>query len=149
VTVPNLGESIVEAEIESWQKKEGDWVARGETLVSVASDKATLEVPSPAGGFLRKILKGDGEVVEIGEVIAELEEAEKPAGTEAGAAPAAPVAEAPAAAAPAPAQQPSGGAAPAGPAARRVMAERGIDASTVQGTGPQGRILKEDAMRAP
>jgi len=154
ITVPSLGESIVEAAIEKWQKKVGDYVERGETLVSIESDKATLEVPSPAAGYLRKVHKGDGEMVEIGEEIGEIEESadkgasakpaeEKPAPA---ATPAAPVTAAPA---PAPVAAPAAAdAAKTGPAARRVLAEGGVDASQVEGTGPGGRILKEDATRA-
>lgn len=147
VTVPSLGESIVEAAIEKWQKKPGEYVSKGETVVTVESDKATLEVPAPVGGFLRNVLKKDGDKVRIGEPIGEIEEGEKPA---AGAA--APAAAAPAAA-PAPAAQPAPVApaataeAPTGPAARRMMAEAGLAAGSVAGTGPSGRVLKEDVMR--
>ncbi|HWV39432.1 MAG TPA: 2-oxoglutarate dehydrogenase complex dihydrolipoyllysine-residue succinyltransferase [Vulgatibacter sp.] len=154
VTVPSLGESIVEAAIEKWQKKPGEWIAKGETIVTVESDKATLEVPSPASGILRKVLKADGASVKIGEVIGEIEEGEKPAAGAPAPAPsappppaAAPTPAAPPAPAPAPAPAPTAGA-PSGPAARRVMAEAGLDAGEVAGTGPGGRILKEDAVRA-
>ncbi len=140
VTVPSLGESIVEAAIEKWTKKPGEYVSKGETVVTVESDKATLEVPAPAGGFLRNILKKDGEQVRIGESIGEIEEADKPAA-------AAPAAAAPAAQVPAAPAAPAAGA-PSGPAARRVMAEAGLSAGQVSGTGPGGRILKEDAVRA-
>jgi len=149
VTVPSLGESIVEAAIEKWQKKPGEWIARGETIVTVESDKATLEVPAPASGVLRKVLKADGASVKIGEVIGEIEESEKPAAGAAAPQAAAPAAPAPAAPAPvAPAAPAPVAGAPAGPAARRVMAEAGIEAGSVAGTGPGGRILKEDAVRA-
>ena len=157
ITVPPLGESVVEAAIDQWLKQPGDWVARGETVVTVESDKATVEVPAPVSGYLRKILKGKGETVTIGQAIGEMEEAEPPGA----AAPAAPVAAAPAPAAPAPAAPtPAPSAAPAvptpaapveapmGPAARRAAAELGVQPSTVQGTGPGGRILKEDVERA-
>jgi len=157
ITVPPLGESVVEAAIDQWLKQPGDWVARGETVVTVESDKATVEVPAPVSGYLRKILKGKGETVTIGQAIGEMEEAEQPGA----AAPAGPVAAAPAPAAPAPAAPtPAPSAAPAvptpaapveapmGPAARRAAAELGVQPSTVQGTGPGGRILKEDVERA-
>ena len=161
ITVPPLGESVVEAAIDQWLKKPGDWVARGETVVTVESDKATVEVPAPVSGYLRKILKGKGESVTIDEAIGEMEEAERPAAG-APAAAAAPAPAAPAAAAPTPAAPaaptpapatptPSPAApveAPMGPAARRAAAELGVQPSTVQGTGPGGRILKEDVERA-
>jgi len=145
VTVPSLGESIVEAAIEKWQKKPGEWIARGDTIVTVESDKATLEVPSPVSGILRKVLKADGASVKIGEVIGEIEESEKPAAGEV--APQAPAAPSAPAAPPVPAPAPAAGA-PAGPAARRVMAEAGIEPGAVAGTGIGGRILKEDAVHA-
>jgi 2-oxoglutarate dehydrogenase E2 component (dihydrolipoamide succinyltransferase) len=149
ITVPNLGESIVEAAIEKWQKQPGEWVARGETVVVIESDKAAMEVPAPVNGFLRKILKGDGASVAIDEVIGEMEEAEKPAAqAPAAAAPAAPAAQAPVApAAAAPAAPAPAGQAPTGPAARRAAAEHGVSPASVAGTGPGGRILKEDVMR--
>lgn len=161
ITVPPLGESVVEAAIDQWLKKPGDWVARGETVVTVESDKATVEVPAPVSGYLRKILKGKGESVTIDEAIGEMEEAERPAAG-APAAAAAPAPAAPAAAAPTPAapaaptpapatSTPSPAApveAPMGPAARRAAAELGVQPSAVQGTGPGGRILKEDVERA-
>ncbi|MFO7156279.1 MAG: 2-oxo acid dehydrogenase subunit E2, partial [Pseudomonadota bacterium] len=161
ITVPPLGESVVEAAIDQWLKKPGDWVARGETVVTVESDKATVEVPAPVSGYLRKILKGKGESVTIDEAIGEMEEAERPAAG-APAAAAAPAPAAPAAAAPTPAAPaaptpapatptPSPAApveAPMGPAARRAAAELGVQPSAVQGTGPGGRILKEDVERA-
>lgn len=147
ITVPSLGESIVEAAIEKWQKKIGDWVDKGETLVSIESDKATLDLPSPVAGYLRKVLKSDGEMVKIGEVIGEVEESAKAPAAESAAAPPKPAAPATAQpqaqAAPASQQQE----APSGPAARRVLAEAGVSPAQVQGTGPGGRILKEDAVR--
>jgi 2-oxoglutarate dehydrogenase E2 component (dihydrolipoamide succinyltransferase) len=146
LTVPSLGESIVEAEIEKWQKKAGDWVQKDETLVTIASDKATVEVPAPAAGLVKKLLKGDGDKVKIGEVIAEIDESAKPPAGKA----AAPAEKAAAKAEPPrpvvavpPAPQ-----APSGPAARRAMAEAGLTAAQVQGSGPGGRILKEDVARA-
>lgn len=144
ITVPPLGESIVEAAIDQWQKQPGDWVARGETVVTVESDKATVEVPAPVSGYLRKILKGNGESVTIDEAIGEMEEAEKPAAAPQAEAPqAAPAPAAPAAPTPAPAPAE----APMGPAARRAAAELGVAPAAVQGTGPGGRILKEDVVR--
>jgi len=146
VSVPSLGESIVEAAIEKWTRKPGDYVSKGETIVTVESDKATLEVPAPASGFLRDILKKDGEQVRIGETIASIEEAEKPAA--AAAAPAAAAVPAAPAAVPSVAPVAAAPTAPTGPAARRLMAEGGIEPGQVAGTGPGGRVLKEDVVRA-
>src|SRR5437764_12393585 len=72
--VPALGESIREATLGAWKRAEGDEVAADEPLVEVESEKATLEVPSPGAGVLRKILRKAGETVAVGEVIAEIEQ---------------------------------------------------------------------------
>src|SRR5512140_1685470 len=72
--VPSLGESVTQATVGAWLKKEGDAVAADEPLVEVESEKATVALPAPAAGVLRKVLKGTGESVGIGEVIGELEE---------------------------------------------------------------------------
>src|SRR5512143_1428324 len=72
--VPSLGESVTQATVGAWLKKEGDAVAADEPLVEVESEKATVALPAPAAGVLRKVLKGTGEAVGIGEVIGELEE---------------------------------------------------------------------------
>jgi 2-oxoglutarate dehydrogenase E2 component (dihydrolipoamide succinyltransferase) len=72
VTVPEIGESITEVEIGEWLKQKGDRVAKDEPLVTIDSEKATLELPSPAGGVLSEILKTKGQVAKIGEVIAHI-----------------------------------------------------------------------------
>src|SRR5690348_18472329 len=103
--VPALGESIREATLGAWKRAEGDEVAADEPLVEVESEKATLEVPSPGAGVLRKILRKSGETVAVGDAIAEIDQIAVAKGTTATAAPA----PAPAAA---PAQEPAPG--PAG-----------------------------------
>src|SRR5512142_2716866 len=72
--VPSLGESVTQATVGAWLKKEGDPVQVDEPLVEVESEKATVAVPAPAAGVLRKVLRGTGETVAVGDVIAELEE---------------------------------------------------------------------------
>ncbi len=72
--VPALGESIREATLGAWKRAEGDEVAADEPLVEVESEKATLEVPSPGAGVLRKILRQSGETVAVGDVIAEIDQ---------------------------------------------------------------------------
>src|SRR3954464_9368112 len=72
--VPALGESIREATLGAWKRAEGDEVAADEPLVEVESEKATLEVPSPGAGVLRKILRKSGETVAVGDVIAEIDQ---------------------------------------------------------------------------
>jgi 2-oxoglutarate dehydrogenase E2 component (dihydrolipoamide succinyltransferase) len=140
--VPPLGESIVEATVSRWIKKEGEAVATGETLVELETDKITVEVPAPKAGVLSKILKAEGTVVKVDELIGEVDE------TKAGAAASAP-AQAPAAAAPtsAPAKSPT--AEPTGkssPAARKNAEETGVDISKVEGTGRGGVVSKPDVI---
>ncbi len=137
VKVPQLSESVAEASLVSWHKNVGDAVTRDENLIDIETDKVVLELPAPDSGVLIEVVKGNGDSVTSGELIARID-------TEAKAAAGAPAAKAeakPAAAKAAPAA-----AAPAGtgPAARKALAEKGIDASQVQGTGPGGRVTKGD-----
>ena len=130
-------------------------------LVEIETDKAAIELPAPISGFLKQILKNNGDDAAVGDIIGLMEEGEAPAGAEAPKAEAqpapAPAAEKPAAAPPpspqpAPAPEPppaaTNGAPPVMPAAQRILAEAGIDPATVTGSGKGGRILKEDAQRA-
>ncbi|GAB2181524.1 2-oxoglutarate dehydrogenase complex dihydrolipoyllysine-residue succinyltransferase [Denitratisoma sp. agr-D3] len=141
VKVPQLSESVAEATLVSWHKKEGEAVARDENLIDIETDKVVLELPAPGAGVIVKIIKGNGESVVSGEVIAQID-------TEAAAGAAAPAAEAPKAAAAAPAAAaPAAKAAPeAMPAARKIMEEKGLSAGDVTGTGRGGRVLKEDVL---
>nr|MBL8411530.1 2-oxoglutarate dehydrogenase complex dihydrolipoyllysine-residue succinyltransferase [Dechloromonas sp.] len=148
VQVPQLSESVAEGTLASWKKKIGDAVARDEILIDIETDKVVLEVPSPGAGVLVEIVKGDGETVVSGELIARIDtEAKAGAAAPAAEAPkAAAAAPAPAAAAPAPAA-----AAPAGtasPSARKILDEKGIAAADVAGSGRGGRVTKEDAVAA-
>ncbi|MEH7828227.1 2-oxoglutarate dehydrogenase complex dihydrolipoyllysine-residue succinyltransferase [Gemmobacter denitrificans] len=141
VRVPALGESVTEATIATWFKKPGDAVAMDEILCELETDKVSLDVPSPAAGVLGEILAKEGETVAAAALLATIAE-----GATAAAAPAA----APAAAAPAPAA-----AAPAAardvedaPAAKKAMAEAGLSRDQVQGSGRDGRVMKEDVAKA-
>ncbi|WP_299460881.1 2-oxoglutarate dehydrogenase complex dihydrolipoyllysine-residue succinyltransferase [uncultured Gimesia sp.] len=144
IKVPSVGESISEVQIGAWHAEEGKWVAQDSEIVELETDKATFDVPAPLDGIIIEILKKQGETAAVGEVIGYLEEAERPAGT-AEPAPAKSPAKAAAAAAPT-----SGKSAGAGdrimPAAARVMAEKGLKPADVKGSGPGGRVLKEDAL---
>ena len=144
VQVPQLSESVAEGTLASWKKKIGEAVARDEILIDIETDKVVLEVPSPGAGVLVEIVKGDGETVVSGELIARID-------TEATAGAAAPAAAAPKAAA-APAAAPAASAAaPAGtasPSARKILDEKGIAAADVAGSGRGGRVTKEDAVAA-
>jgi 2-oxoglutarate dehydrogenase E2 component (dihydrolipoamide succinyltransferase) len=140
VKIPQLSESVAEATLVSWHKKEGEAVSRDENLIDIETDKVVLELPAPDSGVLVKIIKGNGQAVTSGEIIAQID-------TEAKAS-AAPAAAKSAEAAPAVGKPAPAAAAPAGtgPAARKALAEKGIDASMVQGTGPGGRVTKADAL---
>ena len=149
IRVPTLGESVTEATIGQWLKQEGDAVAADEPLVELETDKVSVEVPAPASGVLSKIMVQEGDTVFVDAVIANLAEGDAPARTAPAAAPAAEATPEPA---PAPASNgasapaPSGAPARAMPAAQRVIAEHGLDASAIAGTGKDGRITKADAL---
>ncbi|MGV3771981.1 MAG: 2-oxoglutarate dehydrogenase complex dihydrolipoyllysine-residue succinyltransferase [Verrucomicrobiales bacterium] len=144
--VPAVGESITEVEIGQWLKNEGDAVSLNDMVVTIESEKATVELPSPGAGVLAKVLKRKGQTATIGEVIGYLDTAAT--ATAATSTPAqAPAATATAPAAPAAPASGSTGEQKIMPAAARVMAEQGIKADQVQATGPGGRILKEDVLR--
>src|SRR4051812_14802089 len=143
IRVPTLGESVTEATIGRWFKKAGDPVAVDEPLVELETDKVTIEVPAPSAGTLGEIIAKDGETVAVGALLGQITEggaAAKPA-----AAPAKPVASAaPPAAAPAPAPAPAAKTPPAdaplAPSVRKLSAESGVDATTVPGSGKDGRV---------
>ena len=141
VQVPQLSESVAEGTLATWKKKVGEAVARDEILVDIETDKVVLEVPSPGAGVLVEIIKGDGDTVVSGELIAKID-------TTAVAGAVAPAAEAPKAAAPTPAAAPAASA-PAGsasPAARKILEEKGVAAADVAGSGRGGRVTKEDVV---
>lgn len=145
--VPSVGESITEVEIGQWLKNEGDAVSANDNLVVIESEKTTLELPSPAAGALQKILKRKGETARVGEVIGILEQNGAPT-SKPEAAPAAQPATPPAAPTAAPtAAQGEQKEQRVMPAAARVMAEHGIKPEGLQGSGPGGRVLKEDVLK--
>src|SRR5215468_7927183 len=145
IRVPTLGESVTEATIGRWFKKAGDAVAVDEPLVELETDKVTIEVPSPSAGVLGEIAAKDGDTVAVGALLGMITDgaaAAKPA--------AAPpkTAAAPAAAASAPAAKAPPADTPQAPSVRKLSAESGIDASTVPGSGKDGRVTKGDMLAA-
>jgi 2-oxoglutarate dehydrogenase E2 component (dihydrolipoamide succinyltransferase) len=166
IKVPELGESLVDAVVGSWLKAEGDEVSLGETILELETDKVNLDVTAEADGVLSKIVAQEGDVVEVGAVLAQLDPdaAGAPDAPAEDAAPAkepAPVA----ASAPAPIDpykpeeqqdaKPAGAPATASatptagraaPAVQRMAEEHNIDLSRVTGSGPEGRILRDDLM---
>ncbi len=136
VMVPTLGESVTEATVSTWFKAVGDTVAQDEMLCELETDKVSVEVPAPAAGVLSEIIAPEGTTVDASAKLAVIGGAS-------------------AAASAAPAAAPAAAAAPAGsadvenaPSANKLMAEKGIDAASVTGTGRDGRIMKEDVLKA-
>jgi pyruvate dehydrogenase E2 component (dihydrolipoamide acetyltransferase) len=162
VTLPRLGQGMESGTIVRWLKAEGDAVEKGEALYELDTEKVTQEVEADSAGVLLKILAGEGEEIEVGKAIAVIGEpgeevAEAPAEPEQEEEPEQEQEEEPAAAeakAEAPAEEEptapaaNGGRVKASPLARRIARERGIDLSSLRGTGPEGRIVAEDVERA-
>ncbi|HEY1876648.1 MAG TPA: 2-oxoglutarate dehydrogenase complex dihydrolipoyllysine-residue succinyltransferase [Rhizomicrobium sp.] len=151
IKVPAMGESVTEATISKWFKKEGDAVKRDEPLLELETDKVTVEVPSPADGAIESINVQAGATVQVGALLGAIAEGK------AGATPAKPTAPkaeapkpaaAPAPAAPAPAPAAPRADAPAMPSARRIAEETGLSLSSVPGTGKDGRVTKGDMLEA-
>jgi 2-oxoglutarate dehydrogenase E2 component (dihydrolipoamide succinyltransferase) len=147
VKVPQLSESVAEATLLQWKKQVGEAVVADEILVEIETDKVVLECPAPASGVLVEIVQGDGATVTAEQLIARIDtEAVAGAGAAPAAAPApAAPAAAPAAAAPATSDAQAG---VAMPAAAKLMADHGIAAGSVTGTGRDGRITKGDVLAA-
>jgi pyruvate dehydrogenase E2 component (dihydrolipoamide acetyltransferase) len=130
--LPDLGEGLTEGEIARWLVEEGQEVAEDEPLVEIATDKTTVEIPSPAGGTVSRILVAEGEVVPVGTVLVVIggdgASAEPPQQTAA--------------------SSPAGEKVRATPLVRKVAAELGVDLAAVTGSGAQGRITEEDVRAA-
>ena len=136
VKVPQLSESVSEATLLAWHRKVGEAVKRDENLIDIETDKVVLELPAPADGVLVSILKGDKGTVVAGEVIARIDTEGK-----ASAVASAPVQEKLVAEKSKPASTPA-----VMPAAQKIAAEKGIDTSTIQGSGRDGRVTKGDVL---
>jgi 2-oxoglutarate dehydrogenase E2 component (dihydrolipoamide succinyltransferase) len=137
VKVPQLSESVAEATLLDWHKKEGERVSRDENLIDIETDKVVLELPAPADGVLVRIIKKAKESVGSGDVIAQIDTEGKAAA--AGPAPSSEKKSVPEKPATAPAVM---------PAAQKIAAEKGVDTSKVQGTGRDGRVTKGDVLEA-
>ena len=169
IRVPTLGESVTEATIAQWYKKPGDAVAMDEPLCELETDKVTIEVPAQSAGVLAEVVVNEGETVEVGALLGSIGEGAgtaAPAASEVAAAPVeAPQAEtaseaeklqeptpSPAApaqmAAPTVASGTSVDTSALSPAARRVVEEHGLNPAQITGTGKDGRLTKEDALKA-
>lgn len=141
--VPTVGESITEVTLASWLKEDGDFVQLDEIIAEVDSDKATFELPAEANGILRQVAK-EGDTIEIGGLICRIEV------TEGGSGAAATDSGSPSekADSPSASDKKSYATGHASPAAAKILAEKGIDSSSIKGTGKDGRITKEDAEKA-
>jgi 2-oxoglutarate dehydrogenase E2 component (dihydrolipoamide succinyltransferase) len=136
VDIPALGESVREAVLIKWHKSDGDAVSKDEPLCELETDKANVDVPSPAAGVFRKV-KSEGQTVQIGETVGRIDDAGSAGNGSAAAKPAAPVA-APAAVSKSDDLSPS---------VRRMTDENKIDPAKVAATGPGGRVTKEDVIK--
>jgi 2-oxoglutarate dehydrogenase E2 component (dihydrolipoamide succinyltransferase) len=174
--VPPVGESVSEVQIGEWLKREGDRVERDETVVKIETDKVTVDLPAPSAGVIGRIIAKQGQMALVGDVIGILEDSAadlRPPPASGGApASAAPASAAPASAAPASAAPPATSAPPPQssesphdgpkssrdsippqgfarvmPSARRALKERGLKQEDVEGTGPGGRVQREDVLR--
>jgi 2-oxoglutarate dehydrogenase E2 component (dihydrolipoamide succinyltransferase) len=143
IVVPEVGESIVDARVAKWLRKEGDPVSAGDPLVELETDKIDVEVSAPQAGVLKRIDRKDGEDVKVGEVLGVIEEGA-----------AAPVAAATPVKAAAPASAKAGTSEKdkekprSTPAARKVAEEHEVDLTQVRGTGDAGRVMKRDVEQA-
>ncbi|HEV2261426.1 MAG TPA: 2-oxo acid dehydrogenase subunit E2, partial [Candidatus Rubrimentiphilum sp.] len=154
ITLPEMGESVTQGSIVAWRKQPGEFIAEGDPLVEVTTDKVDVEVPATASGVVKKILVAEGDTVAVGAVLAEIDTATK---GDSAKAPSTPAAAKPAATAPVAQPPPKGNGAPAAvrggeivatPQARRAARQLEVDLRAVRGTGPNGLILREDVDRA-
>ena len=152
--VPSPGESITEVEIATWLVQDGDYVEKDQAIAEVASDKATLELPAEMSGVIT-LKAEEGDAVEVGAVVCLIDTAAaKPEGAKSVEAVAAPAKEVAVQKAAAPASAPAKeevktyASGTASPAAKKILAEKGMEASAVKGTGKDGRVTKEDAIKA-
>jgi 2-oxoglutarate dehydrogenase E2 component (EC 2.3.1.61) len=127
IKVPTLGESIVEATVGAWHKHEGDPVTAGEVLVELETDKVTVEVTASGSGILSRILKPDGATVTIGELLGVIAEKVEESAM--------------------PLHDGAGARVTATPVARRLAETRGVDVAAIPGSGPGGRVTKDDVIR--
>jgi 2-oxoglutarate dehydrogenase E2 component (dihydrolipoamide succinyltransferase) len=134
VKVPQLSESVAEATLLDWHKREGEPVKRDENLIDIETDKVVLELPAPADGVLVKILKNTKDAVGSGEVIAQIDTEGKSAAV--------------AVAKKEPVPEKQKAVPPVMPAAQKIAAEQGVDTSKIQGSGRDGRVTKGDVLQA-
>lgn len=148
VELPSLGESVFEGTVSRWLVSEGEWIEVDQPLVEVTTDKVDAEIPAPHAGVVEAILAAEGDVIEVGAVLARVDPDGKPTAAPAATEPAAvppPVAPLSSPAVPPPVE--SSAPPSATPVARRVAEEASIDLRDVEGTGSAGRVTKDDVLR--
>ncbi|HCF84570.1 MAG TPA: dihydrolipoyllysine-residue succinyltransferase, partial [Ktedonobacter sp.] len=157
IRVPTLGESIVDAVIGKWLKHEGDAVNQGEALVELETDKVNVEVTADQSGILQKVVKQEGDLVAVGEVLGIIGESSAETAAPAGNGQKVPTGQfqaglvvnekqkTPTGQLP-PAQVTSDGQRPPSPLARRIAEEYHVDLSQVRGTSPHGRVTRDDVI---
>jgi len=139
--LPDVGEGITESELLAWHVAPGDEVREDQTLCEIETDKATVEIPAPCSGRVEHLAAQVGQIVKVGEILAVFDAERAPAQQFSGEKHAAPVAPASPPAAPA---QPPAGPLRAAPSTRRYAQQQEVDLATVTGSGPKGRVLRED-----
>jgi pyruvate dehydrogenase E2 component (dihydrolipoamide acetyltransferase) len=142
--LPDIGEGVVEGEVVRWLVEEGQELGEDQPMVEVMTDKATVQIPSPKKGKVLKLLVHEGQMAQVGSPLLVLDVGNGGPGAPPVSAHPPPAASAPAKAAPAR----DGGRALATPATRRLAREMGVDIQSIRGTGPSGRVTKEDIERA-
>jgi pyruvate dehydrogenase E2 component (dihydrolipoamide acetyltransferase) len=152
VTMPKLGLTMEEGTVLNWKKKVGESVRQGEVLLIIQTDKVEYDVEAPAAGTVLKLLANEGDVIPTGQVIAFVGKEGEEVGDGGAPAPSAPpaveAAKPVAAVAATPATPTDGGRIFISPLARKMAKEMGIDYSQISGSGPKGRIVKDDILRA-
>ncbi len=148
VKVPAFPESVSEGTLVAWHKKPGEPVREEEVLADVETDKVVFEIPAPSDGVLSEILVEEGAVVSSEQVLARIDDSEQARAKLAETAPAeTPPSQAPEQPGPAASPEPAASGTPVMPAARKLIAEQGLDGATISGSGRGGRVLKEDVVR--
>lgn len=146
--VPSPGESITEVEIAEWLVQDGDYVEKDQAIAEVDSDKATLELPAEVSGTIT-LKAEEGDAVEVGAVVCLIDtNATKPEGDDSTSAELDTPKQSPTTSVAAPSNENTYATGTASPAAKKILAEKGIDATSISGTGKDGRITKEDAVKA-
>ena len=162
VSMPQMGESVIEGTLERWTVREGEWIEKDQTLCEMTTDKVDAEIPAPASGVVTRILVPEGTTVEVGADLAIIDpdakatvspqrappgDARSPAEAAAAAMPSQPARPAPSSEAQSDVDVSNAGEASATPLARRIADDAGVPLEQMEGSGPAGRVVKADVVR--